>query len=158
MTVPIPGSSEVGSLVGVYANGGVEKLIITGAMTTELSHWRIMAHGIVSWVTKGVHFGYDRNYMTFHFDDTFSSDARWDSVNNCTPGEDCPASVTTVPPAIRMTPADVSAVVGWQNNAGYRLTMPFNAYRTAFDAEGAPLTSPDPLTTEFVANKDAFVG
>jgi hypothetical protein len=156
ITVPIPGSNEVGSLVGVYAKAGVEKLIITGAMTTELSHWRIMAHGIVSWVTKGVHFGYNRNYMTFQFDDTFSYDARWDSVNNCTPGEDCPASVTTVPPAIRMTPADVSAVVGWQNNAGYRLTMPFNAYHTAFDAEGAPLTSPDPLTTAFVANKDAF--
>jgi hypothetical protein len=158
LTVPIPDSTDVGSLVGVYTNGGVEKLIITAAMATELSHWRLIAHGIVSWVTRGVHFGFNRNYMTFQFDDTFSYDARWDSVNNCTPGEDCPASVTTVAPPIRMTGADVTSVVNWQSANSYKLTMPFNGYHTTVDADGNPWPSGgDELTNAFVANKDQFI-
>ncbi len=29
-------------------------------------------------MTRGVHFGYDRNNFTFHFDDAFASDSLWD--------------------------------------------------------------------------------
>ena len=48
-----------------------------------------LGHGIISWMTRGVHFGYNRNNFTFHFDDAFSSDALWNTDANCTPGEDC---------------------------------------------------------------------
>lgn len=157
VTVPIPGSSTPGALVGVYANGGVEKMIITGAMMTTLSHFRLMAHGIVSWVTRGVHFGYNRNYLTFHFDDTFSYDARWDTTNHCTPGEDCPSTVTATTPDIRMTAGDVTQVVDWQQANGYRLTMPFNSYHSLYDSEDQPWNGTDGLTNALVANKDAFI-
>ena len=156
VTLPIPGSSTPGSLVGVYANGGVEKLVVTGAMMTTLSHFRIMAHGIVSWVTRGIHFGYDRNYFTFHFDDAFSYDARWDATNHCTPGEDCPASVTSTTPDIRMTASDVSQVLAWQQANGYTVTLPFNAYYSLNNADEQPWNGTDGLTNAFVANKGAF--
>lgn len=156
VTVPIPGTTTAGSLLGVYANDGVEKLVVTAAMSSTLSHFRALAHGIVSWVTRGVHLGHNRNYMTFHYDDTFSYDARWDMQNNCTPTEDCPTTVTTTTDPIRMTPADVTAVVGWQRAQGYTVTMPFNAYHTQFDANGVAWPTPDPLTTAFVANKAEF--
>ncbi|MFN0283669.1 MAG: putative Ig domain-containing protein [Kineosporiaceae bacterium] len=156
VSVPIPGTSEVGSLVGVYSNGGVEKLVITGAMSATLSHFRILAHGIVTWATRGVHLGHNRNYFSFHFDDAFSYDARWDQQNNCTPGEDCPSTVTTTPDPIRMTPSDVTAVVNWQKANGFTVTLPFNAYHTQYDDQGVAWSSPDPLTQAFVANRADF--
>ncbi|GAB3250494.1 putative Ig domain-containing protein [Kineosporia babensis] len=156
VTVPIPGSSTPGSLVGVYANGGVEKMIITGAMSTSLSQFRQIAHGVVSWVTKGTHFGFNRNYFTFHYDDTFSYVARWDTENNCTPTEDCPASVTTVPPNIRMTAQDVTNVVDWQKANDYRITMAFNGYYSVNDKDGNAWNGRDALTNSLVANKSEF--
>ena len=156
VTVPIPGSATPGSLVGVYTNAGVQKLVITGAMMTSLSHFRLLAHGIVSWVTRGIHLGLNRNYFTFHFDDAFSYDARWDGTNHCTPGEDCPATVTTTTPDIRMSAADVAQVVAWETANNYTLTLPFNSYYSAYDNEGNLWNGTDPLTTAMVANKNSF--
>ena len=156
VTVPIPGSTTPGSLAGVYTNAGVQKLVISGAMMTTLSHFRLLAHGIVSWVTRGVHFGVNRNYFTFHFDDALSYDARWDSVNHCTPGEDCPATVTTTTPDIRMTAADVTQVVAWEQANNYTLTLPFNGYYSVYDADGNLWNGTDPLTNALTANKAAF--
>jgi hypothetical protein len=156
VTVPIPGSATPGSLVGVYTNAGVQKLVITGAMMTSLSHFRLLAHGIVSWVTRGIHFGVNRNYFTFHFDDAFSYDARWDGTNHCTPGEDCPATVTTSTPDIRMTASDVSQVAAWEQANGYTVTLPFNSYYSVYDSNGELWNGTDPLTNAFTANKTAF--
>ncbi|GAB6902155.1 putative Ig domain-containing protein [Kineosporia succinea] len=156
VTVPVPGSSAPGSLVGVYANGGVEKMVITGAMSTSLSQYRQLAHGIVSWVTKGTHFGINRNYFTFHYDDAFSYDARWDSTNNCTPTEDCPASVTVTTPDIRMTASDVNQVVAWQKANDYTVTLPFNGYYSLNDRDGNAWNGTDELTKALVANKSQF--
>ncbi len=39
--------------------------------------YRYLAHGIVDWVTRGVHFGYWRNYLTVDSDDEFNADAEW---------------------------------------------------------------------------------
>ena len=78
-----------GSLFGVYSNAGVEQLVITAAFSSSLPQFKYLAHGIISWATRGVHFGYNRNNFTFHVDDAFSSDALWNTDANCTPGEDC---------------------------------------------------------------------
>ncbi len=156
VTVPIPGDGTPGSMVGVYRNGGVEQLVITAAMSTNLSQFRLLAHGIVSWATRGVHLGYNRNYLTFHFDDAFATDAQWDAVHHCTPGEDCAASLALPENGIRMTAADVSAVTAWQQANGYTVTLPFNGYYSQYDDNGNAFTAPDPLTEALVANKGAF--
>lgn len=148
---PLP-NGATGSLLGVYTNAGVEQLVITAAFSFALSQYKLLAHGIVSWVTRGVHLGYNRNNFTFHVDDAFASVATWNSEFNCTPGEDCPRNPdgSSIYPetSVRMTPADVTYAVQWQQANNYRLTMAFNS----FYADAAT----DPLTQAFQANGSAF--
>jgi hypothetical protein len=155
VTAPIPGSTSVGSLLGVYTVGGLSQLVITMNYNAGQIHFRMLAHGIISWMTQGIHFGYDRNNFTFHFDDAFSPDARWDSVNNCTPGEDCPAGVKATTD-IRMTAADVAHVVAWEQTSGYVPTLAFNGYYSQYDSNGALWNGTDALTNALVANKGSF--
>ncbi len=145
-------SGATGSLVGVYSNAGVEQMVITAALSFSLPQFKTLSHGIITWVTRGVHFGYNRNNFTFHVDDAFSSDALWNSDANCTPGEDCPRNpdgTSTIPEtSARMTPADVTHAVAWEQANDYQLTLPFNGSYADLAA--------DPLTQAFVANAASF--
>jgi Putative Ig domain len=143
---PLP-SGATGSLLGVYSNAGVEQLIISAAFSFSLPQYKTLAHGIISWATRGVHFGYNRNNLTFHVDDAFSSDALWNSDANCTPGEDCAPGSTAPEASARMTPDDVAYAVAWEAANNYQLTLAFNG----FYADPA-----DQLTQSLVASAPAF--
>jgi Putative Ig domain len=151
LSAPISGSATPGSLIGVYSNAGVEQMIITSVMSFAQSHFKYLAHGIVSWATKGIHLGYNRNRMTFHVDDAFSDVALWDPVHNCTPGEDCPRNPdgSSIYPesSIRLTPDDITYATQWQAANNYTLTLAYNGLTAAAD---------DPLTQSLVANMAAF--
>jgi hypothetical protein len=156
VTATIPGTTTAGSLLGVYSAGGVEKLVITTSLASFESHFKVLAHGIVDWATRGVHLGHNRSYLTFHFDDAFGADARWDVTAKCTPGEDCQFGVPASTTDIRMTAADVSHLTAWQQASGYTVTLPFNGYYALNDANGAPLNGTDGLVNALVAAKDQF--
>ncbi len=156
VTVPIPGSSVEGSLIGAYSSGGVEQLVVNATFSAPLQQFRMLAHGIVTWATEGIHFGYNRNYYTQHFDDAFSYDARWNSTYKCTPGEDCPPGVNVPADDIRMTAGDVSALLAWQTANDYQPTLAFNAYHSLFDRDGNPWNGTDDLTNAFVAAKNSI--
>jgi hypothetical protein len=152
VSVPVPGASTAGSLVGVYASGGVEQMVITAAMNFYQPHFKLLAHGIVSWMTRGVHLGYNRNRFTMHVDDAFSAINTWDAEHKCTPGEDCPIDPATgesiYPPiTVRMTPDDVAYAAQWSANSDYKMTLAFNA---------AYSSAEDPLTQALVADKSSF--
>jgi len=151
LSAPIPNSNTPGSLMGVYASGGVEQMIITSAMNFFQPHFKTVAHGILGWATRGVHLGYNRNRMTFHVDDAFSAVALWDPEHNCTPGEDCPRHPdgTSVYPesSIRLTPEDITYAEQWQAANNYTLTLAYNGFYAAPD---------DPLTQSLVAKKASF--
>jgi hypothetical protein len=151
VAAPLGGSPVGGSIVGVYSSGGVEQLVITAALSFTLPQFKALAHGMVTWVTRGVHLGYNRNRFTMHVDDAFAEIALWDEEHNCTPGEDCPRDATgesIYPPIVtRMTPEDVNHAVQWQAAHDYTMTLAFNAAYTAPD---------DPLTQAFVANRHSF--
>ncbi|HEX2804727.1 MAG TPA: hypothetical protein VHN80_00985, partial [Kineosporiaceae bacterium] len=155
VTAPIPGTDLAGSLVGAFTSAGRSELAITMNYNPGQSHFRMLAHGIISWMTQGIHFGYNRNNFTFHFDDAFAPDARWDMDNNCTPGEDCPATVAATPD-IRMTAEDVAHVAAWVQTSGYKPTLAFNGYYSQYDSNGAPWNGMDGLTNALLANKDSF--
>ena len=125
LSAPINATTP-GSLIGVYSSAGVEQMIITSVMNFNQSHFKFLAHGIISWATRGIHLGYNRNRMTFHVDDAFSDVALWDPVHNCTPGEDCPRNPdgSSVYPesTIRLTPDDVAFATQWQAAHNYTLT------------------------------------
>ena len=63
---------------------------MTFAYNEYQQQFRVLARGIVEWLTQGVHLGQARNYFAVHVDDVFAPDARWDTERNCTPGDvDC---------------------------------------------------------------------
>ncbi|MBC6467296.1 hypothetical protein HKK74_17590 [Actinomadura alba] len=142
---------QTGTLAGVYTHDGRSEMVLTFAYNFNQWQFRTIAHGIVSWLTKGVHLGHNRNYFAVHVDDIFLPDSRWSTQHNCTPGEDCPAGVTT--PDIRMTSADVTQAVNWQNQNGFTLDMVYNG---AGSDEAVAQNGSDPLTTSMVSNRARF--
>jgi hypothetical protein len=161
VTMPIPNSTAVGSVVGEYVNGGQDQLVVTAAMNFYQFQFRALSHGILSWLTHGVHFGYDRNYFTFHFDDAFNTNAVWDPAHDCTPGEDCPvdANGNSIYPVtqVRMAASDVTYAAQWEQQNNYKFTLAFNGDGAdpSCTTTGCPAGA-DPLTAAFVANKNAF--
>jgi hypothetical protein len=151
ISAPVPNTANSGSIVGDYSHDGRDELVVTAAMSYYQFQFRTLAHGIVDWATHGVHLGYQRNYLTFHFDDVFNSNSTWDAVHHCTPGDDCPrnADGSSIYPVVnsRMGLFDVTNAVLWEQLNNFRITLPFNASKTSiFD-----------LTTQaFVATKAQF--
>ena len=153
LDAPVPGSTKRGSLLGVFKSGTREELVSSLAINQFQQQFQVIAHGIITWMTKGVHLGYDRNYFTIHLDDAFLPDARWSTQYNCTPGDDgCPVGVTTTD--IRMKPADVTTAVQWMQQTGLRLDLAFNG--SGSDEYAAANNGVDPLKTAFLANKTRF--
>jgi hypothetical protein len=153
LTAAAPGSSTQQVLAGIHRTGGREQLVLSFAFNYHQQQFRLLAHGVVDWLTHGTHLGYWRNYLTVHVDDLFSADARWSATGKCTPGEgDClPGTPDTAP--IRMTPADVDRAVAWQQQHGFTLDMLYNA---ATSDQLVADTGSDPLTTSMLAAKDRF--
>ncbi|MYX41479.1 hypothetical protein GTW59_10365, partial [Streptomyces sp. SID89] len=123
---PIPGGSTSGSLVGEYRHDGRRELVVTFVYNQYQEQFRLLARGIVEWMTGGVHLGATRNYFAVHVDDVFAADDRWDTQLNCTPGDvDCPVGEGT-PDPIRMTPADVDYATAWEQQHGFTLDLVYN--------------------------------
>ncbi|WP_432135635.1 hypothetical protein [Streptomyces sp. bgisy154] len=126
--VDVSVGDTTGSLVGEYAHDGRRELVVTFAYNQYQQQFRLLARGIVEWLTEGVHLGQLRNYFAVHVDDVFAPDARWDTERNCTPGDlDCVGGdgPGTVP--IRMTAADAAYAAQWQTQHGFTLDMVYNA-------------------------------
>jgi quinohemoprotein amine dehydrogenase alpha subunit-like protein len=152
--VPVPGSSARGSIIGAFNDGTREQLVMTIVANQYQTYFRLLTHGIISWATRDIHLGYQRNYFNVHVDDILAADNAWSPADNCTPGEpDCAPTVTTPPTEIRMTPDDVTALVNWQNANNFKLTMLFNGEESVSRIAD---TGSDPLTAAFLANKSQF--
>ncbi|MDH6213012.1 hypothetical protein [Streptomyces pseudovenezuelae] len=151
---PIPGKSTRGSLVGEYRHDGRRELVVTFVYNQYQEQFRLLARGIVEWMTGGVHLGASRNYFAVHVDDVFAADDRWDSTLNCTPGDiDCPPGQGVENP-IRMTAADVDHAADWQADHGITLDMVYNAVGTVNQREDND--GVDELADEFVTDRDSF--
>ena len=151
VTAPIPGGGGTGVLVGEYTGDGRKQLSLTFSYNPQQWQFRLLAPGIVNWMTEGVHLGQYRNYFSVHVDDVFEADARWSTTGNCTPGDDCTGSYTTTD--IRMSAADVAAAVQWQSNNHFTFDMYFNANGSV---EAIAEHGSDALTTALLANKSHF--
>jgi hypothetical protein len=152
-----PDGATTGSLVGAYTHDGRSELVVNFVYNAAQQQFRVLAHGMITWMTKGVHFGYDRNYFSVHVDDIFAADSRWSMDANCTPGDGCPIGAdgeSTVQTAdIRMTAADVQNAVAWQAANGLTLDLLFNGQGSV---DYAAANGADPLLTEFKAQKSQF--
>ncbi|MGW0537317.1 hypothetical protein [Streptomyces sp. NPDC003032] len=148
---PIPGGSGRGSLVGEYRHDGRRELVVTFVYNEHQRQFRLLARGIVDWLTQGVHLGSSRNYFGVHVDDVFGADDRWDTELNCTPGDvDCPPGQGT-PDPIRMTPDDAAYAAEWSRGREFPLDMAFNGGGSELHREengGA-----DPLADQLIADR-----
>ncbi|MFI9612017.1 hypothetical protein ACIHCM_10065 [Streptomyces sp. NPDC052023] len=150
----IPGTAKRGSLVGEYRHDGRRELVVTFVYNRYQQQFRLLARGIVAWMTGGVHLGASRNYFAVHVDDVFAADDRWNPTLNCTPGDvDC-TDPNATPDPIRMTAADVDHAVAWQRERGFTLDLAYNGAGSVDHREDN--NGADPLADRFVAERDEF--
>jgi hypothetical protein len=150
----IPGTTKKGSLVGEYRHDGRRELVVTFVYNRYQQQFRLLARGIVEWMTGGVHLGASRNYFAVHVDDVFAADDRWNSTLNCTPGDvDC-TDPNATPDPIRMTPADVDHAVDWQREHDFTLDLAYNGAGSVDHREDH--NGQDPLTDRFLAQRGEF--
>ncbi|MFG2294504.1 hypothetical protein [Streptomyces sp. NPDC048603] len=151
---PIPGTPRRGSLVGEYRHDGRRELVVTFVYNRHQQQFRLLARGIVEWMTGGVHLGSTRNHFAVHVDDVFAADDRWDTVLNCTPGDvDC-ANGAGTPNPIRMTAADADHAIDWQNRRGFTLDMAYNGAGSLDQREDN--NGADPLADKLIAERNRF--
>ncbi|MGW0494602.1 hypothetical protein ACWD0Z_03965 [Streptomyces sp. NPDC003007] len=150
----IPGRSTKGTLVGEYRHDGRRELVVTFVYNQYQQQFRLLARGIVEWMTGGVHLGASRNYFSVHVDDVFAADDRWNSQLNCTPGDvDC-ADPDATPDPIRMTPGDVDHAVDWQNSKNFTLDFAYNGAGSTDHREDH--NGADPLADRLIARRGEF--
>ncbi|MFE8992952.1 hypothetical protein ACFYMI_35040 [Streptomyces collinus] len=150
----IPGQSAKGTLVGEYRHDGRRELVVTFVYNQYQQQFRLLARGIVEWMTGGVHLGASRNYFSVHVDDVFAADDRWNSTLNCTPGDvDC-TDPNATPDPIRMTAADVDHAVDWQNDTDFTLDFAYNGAGSADHREDN--SGADALADRLIARRGEF--
>ncbi|MGA5141917.1 hypothetical protein [Streptomyces azureus] len=126
--IPVPGGTGRGSLVGEYAHDGRRELVVTFAYNGNQQQFRLLARGIVEWLTQGVHLGQARNSFAVHIDDVFAPDSRWDTERDCTPGDfDCAGGDGEGTTPIRMAADDAAYAAQWQREHGFTMDMVYNA-------------------------------
>ncbi|MFE9257143.1 hypothetical protein [Streptomyces sp. NPDC006879] len=153
LDAPVPGGGRA-SLIGEYAHDGRRELVVTFAANEHQRQFRLVARGIVEWLTEGVHLGQSRNYFSVHVDDVFAPDARWNKELNCTPGDfDCPGGESTGD-TIRMTAADAQYAAAWQAATGFTMDMVFNA--GAGEEWKAENGGADQLTARLLADRAKY--
>ena len=147
-------SGARGSLLGEYAHDGRRELVVTFAYNRHQKQYRVLARGMVEWLTQGIHLGQSRSYFTVHVDDVFAPDARWDTERNCTPGDiDCTGEGEQTPD-IRMTAADAQYAAQWQLSSGFTLDMVYNA--GAGEEWKAENGGTDALTAQLLADRAKY--
>jgi hypothetical protein len=134
------------SLLGIYTRtDGRQEMVSTVDSNAYQIHNQLLRHGMLSWVTRGVYLGYQRNYLELQIDDVFLADERWNMDTNTTPEPS--------PNPIRMTANDVKRAVNWSQANGLKLDLVFNGSGSvdAIDTNGS-----DPLTTALLGSKGKF--
>lgn len=154
VTAPIPNSDAAGSLLGVQATDGRERLVVTASMNQYQGHAMALTPGIVDWLTRGIGNRYARNWFSMHIDDVLLPDNLWSVEGNCTIGDGCDPVLhpeDSPDATARMVPADVSHLTAWQNRTGLKLDMVWNGFgATEAKASGG---GTDPLEAALLAGK-----
>ena len=152
ITSAIPHSSGRATLVWQYDQGGREQLGLGFGYGYFQAQFHYLAHGIVSWVTRGVNLGSWRNYLDIGYDDMFLGDAQWSTKGHCTPGATACPHGTPMTPTIRMVPADVTYAVQWEKHHHFTIEYLYNGGASSrFAAHGVDslLVATRPVAKDF---------
>lgn len=151
LTAPIPGTGGTGVLMGEFDDDGRESLVLGFANNQWLTHFKVLGHGVVSWLTRGVSLGIYRNGFSIHSDDLFLPDARWSIAGHdrrgLRPGHLSADAGVQDPDE----PADVAYLVAWQRRTGLKIDQAFNGFGSG--DWSAQTGAPDPLLPAITAAK-----
>ena len=144
---PVAGSSwqtlvadDQGAVVGTYTRDDGTEALVNTIDTNEWSiHGHELFHGMLEWVTRGVHLGMSRNWFRLDVDDLFLPDDRWSMDSHATPEDDSST--------VRMVPSDVDRAVAWEQSTGVKLNFLFN---------GDGYSAGDPLSQALLTYKGDF--
>ena len=130
LTTTIPDTDVEGVLMGQFSDNGRETLVFTFSNNQWVTQFKVLGHGVIQWLTRGMSTSYYRNWFSIHSDDLFLGDARWSIEGHCTIGDGCDPMTypDTVDQQIRMTPADVEHLVAWQEQSGIKIDQAFNGF------------------------------
>ncbi|MGW2374350.1 hypothetical protein [Kitasatospora sp. NPDC001683] len=152
----IPNTTSRGSLVGEYTHDGRKELVVTFVYNQYQQQYRLLARGMVDWITQGVHLGYDRNYFATHIDDVFLADDRWSTTLKCTPGDvTCPPGTPDTGTPIRMTQADAQYAKQWETTNNFTLDMLFNGNGSE-DWKADHQATVDPTASQMIADQSSY--
>ncbi|WP_432501537.1 hypothetical protein [Kineococcus arenarius] len=118
------------------AGDGLEDLLVLVNTAEDSLHGLLLARGLLTWVTRGVHLGVLRHALSCHVDDVFL--ANW-----MTPG----VRVGETAPTVRMRAEDVGVLVAWQREHSFTLDLAHN---------GAGADADDPLTRALLSAAGEF--
>ena len=152
LTAAIPHSGGHATLVWQYDQGGRQELGIGFGYDYAQAQFHYLGHGIVDWLTRGVHLGQWRNYLDIAYDDMFLGDAQWSPRGHCTPGATTCPKGTPMTPTIRMKPADVTYAVQWERQHHFTIEFLYNGGASArFARHGvdALLVATRPVAKDF---------
>jgi hypothetical protein len=154
LTAPIPGTGGTGVLMGEFDDDGRESLVLGFANNQWLTHFKVLGHGVVSWLTRGVSLGIYRNGFSIHSDDLFLPDARWSIAGHdrrgLRPGHLSADAGVQDPDE----PADVAYLVAWQRRTGLKIDQAFNGFGSG--DWSAQTGAPDPLLPAITAAKGSL--
>ncbi len=108
------------ALVGVYTRAnGTQEMVETFDQNQYQLQAELLRHGALNWVTRGVYFGDQRNYVEMDIDDTFTPDDSWDTATHQINYDNADA--------LRMQPVDVDYAAKWEKeHGGFRMEQLFN--------------------------------
>jgi hypothetical protein len=137
-----PGAS---SLLGIHCDDdGIEQMVQTFDANSTQMHAQLLRQGLLAWLTRQVHVGYQRNYLTVHVDDVLLPNQGWD-----------PHTHATGAGILRMTAQDASRAARWSRARGIRLDLACNGAGSRRHALETG-TRGDPLLNALLAERDAF--
>jgi hypothetical protein len=99
-----------------------------------------------------VNLGDWRNYLNIAYDDMFLGDSQWSITGDCTPGVTACPKGTPMTGTIRMTPADVSYAVQWEQQHHFTIEFLYNggaSARFAVNGVDALLVATRPVAKDF---------
>ena len=128
---PLVTTADGAALLGIHRHDdGREQMVQTFATNPLQSHTHLLRPGQLMWLTRGVHLGLERHYLSLHVDDVLLANPSW-NVATHTSDHDPRTS-------IRMSAGDAAHSARWSRARGLRLDLVCNGAGTACSAADRP--------------------
>jgi hypothetical protein len=136
------------SLLGIHRDGdGRERMVQTFDANSGQVQGQLLRQGILAWLTRGTHLGYQRNYLSVQVDDVLLPNHSWDPERHATAIDNGGI--------LRMTADDAARTARWSRARGIRLDLACNGGGSQrYVCERG--IDRDPLLDALLAERDAF--